>query len=137
MADISQTAANVKIGAGAVAALERCGEAVTQGMPLYLSDSDGKWYKADANEATKYNAKGIAITPGGIDGYILIAKSGLVNLGATLTKAEVYVVSANAGAIAPVADVTTNWYPSIVGVSESTDGWVRLVLQAGTEKRPA
>jgi hypothetical protein len=138
MADIVQTAANVKSGAGAVVSLERAGEAIDQGMPCYISNSDGKWYKADADNAAKYLAAGIAMTKAAAaDDYFLLQKSGRCNLGATLTTGEVYVVSATAGKIAPVADITTDWYPCIVGISESTTGNVLLAFQAGSVKRPA
>lgn len=137
MADISQTPANVKSGSGAVVSLERAGEAIDQGMPCYLS-TDGKWYKADADDAAKYNAKGLAMTKSAAaDDFVLMQTAGRCNLGGTLTAGEVYVVSSAAGKIAPVADITTDWYPCIVGISEATTGTVLLVFQTGTVKRPA
>ena len=69
MADLSQTASSVAIsGSKAPTKRVQFGEAVTQGMPVYLSDS--KYYKADANDTVaKAAVEGIVLTPAGIDGY--------------------------------------------------------------------
>lgn len=135
MADITQTPANVKSGINAITSLVRAGEAITQGQPVYLSTTDGKYYRADANDSAKYNATAIALTPAATDEYFLIQTAGQMNLGATLTTGSVYVVSANVGAIAPVADIATGWYPSILAISISTTV-VILVFKAGTAARP-
>lgn len=135
MADLSQTPANVKSGTNAVTSLVTAGEAITQGQPVYLSTADGKWYKADANDSAKYNATGVALTPASTNEQFVVQTGGQMNLGATLTTGSVYVVSATAGAIAPVADITTGWYPCIVGISISTSV-VLLVFKAGTAARP-
>lgn len=128
MADLSQTAANVAIGASTTPhKIVQYGESVTQGMPLYKSTSDGKYYKADANDtAAKAIAACIAITPGSADGYGLAAFPGtspgqsLVNLGATLAVGTVYAVSATVGAICPIADLTSTQYITTLGVATTT-----------------
>lgn len=121
MADISQTAANVKAGASTTRVqLVQAGETITQGQPVYLA-SDGKYYQTDANDtAIKAQAKGIAVTPASTDGYFLMANDGLVNLGATLAVGQVYVVSATKGGIAPYGDLTTNDFVTILGVATTT-----------------
>ncbi len=43
-----------------------------------------------------------------------------VNLGATLTVGTTYVVSATKGAIAPIADLTTLDYVTILGTASTT-----------------
>ena len=135
MADMSQTPANVKSGSGAITDLVKAGEAITQGQPVYLSITDGKYYQADANDSAKYNATAVALTPATTNEYFLIQTAGQMVLGATLTTGSIYVVSGNVGAIAPVADIASTWYPCIVGISITTS-IVILVFKAGTAARP-
>lgn len=126
MANLSQTAANVAVGSSTTTvALVQAGESVTQGMPVYFA-TDGKYYQSDANaSATTADVDGIAISPASTDGYFMIAKPSttpnrsLVNLGATLTVGETYVVSATKGAIAPIGDLTNGDYPVILGVAKT------------------
>lgn len=127
MADISQTAANVAIGASTTPTrIVQAGEGVTQGMPLYTS-TDGKVYQCDANDGVaKAAVDYIALTPASTDGYILVAfPSGtpgrsLVNLGATLAVGTVYGVSATKGAIAPIADITSTQFVTVLGIATTT-----------------
>jgi len=124
MANLSQTAANVAIGSQITRTrVVQAGENLTQGQPVYLKASDGKYYRADANaSAEAAKAVGIVLTPASTNGYSVIQEGsgGSVNLGATLTVGETYVVSATAGAIAPIADLTTGDYPCILGVATTT-----------------
>jgi len=124
MADLSQTAANVALGASTTPTrVVQYGEAVTQGMPLYFA-SDGKWYQADANDTAAKAAVGaIAVSPGAINGYGLVALpastpgKSLVNLGATLAVGTVYAVSATKGAIAPLADIVSTQFVTVLGIA--------------------
>jgi len=125
MADISQTPANVAIGASTTRTLVvQVGEAVAQGQPLYRDATNSKYYRCDANDgAAKARVAAIALTAAALDGYALVSLPGnepgksLVNLGATLTVGEIYVVSANVGAIAPEADLATGHYVTVIGVA--------------------
>jgi hypothetical protein len=124
MADISQTAASVALGASTTPTkVVQYGESVTQGMPLYLA-CDGKWYQTDANDGVaKAVAGAVALSPGATDGYGLVALPAttpgrsLVNLGATLAIGTVYGVSATKGAIAPIADITSTQFVSVIGIA--------------------
>lgn len=124
MANLSQTAANVAIGSAITRTrVVQAGETIAQGQPVYLKTSDSKYWKADANaSADTAKAVGIALTPASANGYLVIQEGsgGLINLGATLTVGETYVVSATAGAIAPIGDLTTGDYPCILGVATTT-----------------
>jgi hypothetical protein len=117
MADLSQTAANVKLKSATQVTVGIAGESLTQGQPVYLSSS--KWYRCDANDtAAKAVAAGIALTPSATDGYVIIAPNGAtVDLGATLTVGQTYVVSSNVGAIAPIGDLATGHYVTTLGVA--------------------
>jgi hypothetical protein len=126
MTNISQTAANVALGASTTPTkIVQVGEAVTQGMPLYFS-TDGKWYQCDANDGVAKAVVGaIALTSAAIDGYALVALpattpgKSLVNLGATLAIGEVYAVSATKGAIAPIGDITSTQFVSVMGIAKT------------------
>ena len=126
MPDISQTAANVAVGASTTPTRTvQAGEAVTQGMPLYTS-TDGKVYQCDANDTVaKAACEYIALTPAGVDGYCLVAlpssvpERSLINLGATLAVGVPYAVSATKGAIAPVSDIIATQFVSVIGIAYS------------------
>lgn len=136
MANLTQTAANVKIGgANTVITKVQYGENITQGQPLYKKSSDGKYYKADANvSAEAASASGIAMTPGATDGYGVMASSGLVDLGATLTLGETYYVSDTAGAIMPAADVSTGEYVTQLGIATTTALLQLTILASGVQR---
>jgi hypothetical protein len=126
MANISQTPANVAVGASTLKTeIVQYGESVTQGQPLY-KHTDSKYYRCDANDGiAKANCSRIALTAGGSNGYGLVAIPGttsgkaLINLGATLVVGELYAVSADVGAIAPIADITTTQFPTALGFAVS------------------
>lgn len=121
MADLSQTAANVALGEdNRNIRVVQVGEAVTQGMPGYRLTSDSKWYQGQADTSAHADAKCIYLTPAAIDGYAVAVTGGLVNLGATLTVGENYVVSANKGKIAPASDLITGNYVTSLGIAETT-----------------
>jgi len=135
MADLTQTAANVKIGAGAVVEAVTCGETVTQGQPAYKKSADNEHYKADASTEAEAEAVGIFVTPN-VDGQpALIQKSGQIDLGATLVVGEVYVVSATAGGIAPESDLGSGHFPTVLGIAISTS-LLQLNIQAGGVAKP-
>jgi hypothetical protein len=139
MANLSQTAANVAIGSRETRTnVVQAGEAVTQGMPVYLSTSDNKYYQSDANgSATSAQCDGIALTSAATDGYFVIALPGSgskVNLGATLTVGQIYAVSATKGAICPVADLTTGDFPTILGPATTAALLAFDVIEAGVAK---
>lgn len=127
MSDISQTASNVAIGASTTTTRTvQAGESVTQGMPLYTS-TDGKVYQCDANDTSaKAAVEYIALTPAATNGYCLVALPSetpgrsLINLGATLAVGTVYAVSATKGAIAPVADISSTQYVTVIGIATTT-----------------
>jgi hypothetical protein len=118
MANLTQTAANVGVGASSGRVrIVQAGEAITQGMPVYESTS--KWYQADANVQSASQATAIALTSASTDGWIVIVETvnAYVNLGATLVVGETYVVSRTKGAICPIGDLVAGDYPCILGTA--------------------
>ena len=135
MAALSITAANVGVKGACQLEVVQVGEAVTQGQPLYQLASDQKYYKADANaSAASAAAKGVAMTAASTDGYVILARSGSIILGATLVVGETYFVGATAGEINPAADVTTGWYPRLLGQAISASE-LTLAPSGGTVAR--
>ena len=116
MADLSQTAANVKLAAGTSVIVGVAGEALTQGQPAALSS--GKWVRCRATTAPLANCGGIVLTPAALDEPVVIARPGTrVNLGATLAVGTVYAVSANLGGIAPIADLGSTQFITPIGTA--------------------
>lgn len=118
MADISVTAANVKIVSDAAVADGTAGATITAGQAVYLDETDNKFKLADAdNTATTAAVRGIALN-GASDGQpIKVASSGVLNMGATLTVGTIYVLSGTAGGVCPASDLTSGDYVSLLGVA--------------------
>jgi len=135
MADLSITASNVGIGSTGVISIVQVGETVTAGQPAYKKSTDGLYYKADANASSATAAAlGVFLTGASTNGYAVLCTAGSYLAGATLTVGETYVVSATAGGIAPLADVTTGWYVTILGVASSTSTLVLDIVRSGTAR---
>lgn len=127
MSDIAITATSVLFSANAKLATGIAGETITAGQTLYLSSTDNRLYKADANaspataDCVGVSAHGAAagqpliygyedpnFTPGGTLSLSVAADSG------------VYVLSGTAGGIAPMDDLAAGMYPCVLGVAYST-----------------
>lgn len=125
MADLSITAASVVASANATVYKNyNFGATVTAGQVVYL-DANNLWQLKDANAAVTGNlvnsTTGITLVGGanGQPGTVAVKDSDFTP-GATLTNGASYWASANAGAIAPVADVTTGNYATFIMVAKST-----------------
>lgn len=117
MADLTITASEVQTGTGAVLRSYVCAAAITAGEPVAL-DTDGKAVLADASAEATAAAKGIAVNSAAIGQQVQVQESGDLTLGATAAPASgtVYGVSATAGGIAPVADLLSTEYTTVLGV---------------------
>lgn len=79
--------------------------------------SPSVWRKADANASiTTAAAKGIALNGGAVGQPVRVFLLGDLTCDG-LTAGVVYVVSANAGKVAPAADITTGWFVTVLGVA--------------------
>lgn len=122
--DLSITAANVTPSAAAVVRDGLAGEAITAGKLLYRDPTTNYTLKlADANSATAAARVvcGIAINSASVGTKVnyVVSDPALV-IGATVANGTVYVLSATAGGIAPLADLTSGWYAFVIGVGTST-----------------
>lgn len=132
MADLSVTAANVAKQSG-TSVTGTAGATITAGQVVYLDAADGKYKLADASAATTDGVVGIALN-GGADGQPLtIQTSGIIDPGATATEGVVYCLSATAGGIAPVGDLVTNDYVTVLGVGNAGGNIVLSILASGAQ----
>jgi hypothetical protein len=118
--DLVITAANVKPGTGFQKVTGVAGEAITAGQSVFLdnvtgSTTNGKYLKSDANDGTRNKFDGIAMNSPGSGQALVVANGGEIDIGATLTTGEIYVVSATPGGVAPVGDKVTGWRVIIAG----------------------
>lgn len=128
MADLTVTAASVVNSSGAIQS-GTAGETITAGMALYLKASDSKLYKAQCDgTAAEATLVGVSLHAALAGQPLAYAGNGnTINIGATTAKTP-YVVSAAAGAVAPVADLVTGNYISILGIASGTTGVMTLAI---------
>jgi hypothetical protein len=122
MADLTVTPASVIPGANAV--IERSGTAgatITAGQVVYFDDTTGKYKLADSDGAAALRSpRGIALN-GASDGQPLAVQTkGKITIGATMTAGLAYYLSKVAGGIAPVADIASGGYATVLGIATST-----------------
>lgn len=105
------------------------GEALTALDAVYISTSDGKAYKCDADDLTKIGFIGFVIVSAAINTTVQIRSYGILTGFAGLTAGAIYYLSGTAGAI--TATIPTN--KRIVGHALNTttvkifQGFVRIV----------
>jgi hypothetical protein len=137
MAAISITPADVIAVDGAVSKQECvAGATIAAGEWLYMDTAASnvmKLAQADGTvlEATVY---GMALN-GAVAGQpVIVAMSGDVAVGAVLTVAMAYILSATAGKMDPVADLASSSYLSIVGFGTTTTNFRFHIKNSGIEK---
>jgi hypothetical protein len=133
MADLTITAANVAAGTGAQTSDGTAGGTITQGDVIYQDAADSnKWKRADANlSAAASTGIGIALNAAENGQPVRIETIGEMNVGATLTVGTIYVLSANAGKIAPAADLASGWFTFIIGIGKTSSNMVLVMKTAG------
>lgn len=122
MADLSITAASVVAGSSARIAHGVAGAALTAGQAVYLDAADNRYKLADSNSVTPAARVpvGIALNGAASGQPVAVAEKGPVTIGATLTAGVALYLSDTPGGIAPVADVGSGEYSSIIGMATST-----------------
>lgn len=133
MADLTITAANVNKGTGARVREIPAGATITPGQAVYENSADGfAGALADADVSASARCAGIALTGGYDNGTMLIQYDGTID-GMGATEGVVYVVSATAGGVAPVADLTTGDYVTVLGVGNSNGGIDMTLFVSGAQ----
>lgn len=120
MADVSVTAASVKVTSSTIVKHVFAGAAITAGQVVYRKTSDGEYYLADASAAATGVPAGIALHTSADGQPLAIATHGNLTFGAYFTAGELYVLSATAGKIAPVGDLTASEFNIVIGSATTT-----------------
>ena len=97
--------------------------AITAGQVLYKDGTNGnKLTLADADVEASAEVVGIAVCDAGIDEMVVYAVTGatITQVGTTFTAGTAYWCSPTAGGIAPVADVASADFKTLLGVASST-----------------
>jgi hypothetical protein len=104
-------------------------------MPVYKDSSTLKYLKSRANALATARCDGIALNSAALDQPLSVQRTGDIDLGATLTVGEIYVVSdATAGKIRPASDLGTGDYPVILGVGKAADSMKMGIIAPGVAK---
>lgn len=126
MADLTITAASVAPSTDAVTVHGTAGETITAGMSVYLNAAaPPRWMKAQCDGTaieSGYGSQGVGIARhGSLNGQpISVQTGGKIVVGATVVVGTMYAISATAGGICPMADLTTNNYVTPLGLATST-----------------
>lgn len=131
MADLVQTPANVVSGTGATTQRKTAAVAISAGAAVYVNGSNQLDLCENDQTATEAACAGIALNDAAAGQPVVYQTSGRLNVGATLTAGEVYVVGAAPGAIAPVADVIATEFMTVLGVGVSTSEIEMGLLASG------
>lgn len=121
MANLSITAANVRMTATSAADFIIAGESLTPGQPAYLNSLDNRYYKTIADDTEQKAEAAVIVTGYGVAGArVPCVRGGSVVIGATLVPQTLYVVSATSGAICPIADLATDDWVTLLGLATTT-----------------
>jgi hypothetical protein len=135
MADLTITVADVKKTDSTSIAEGIAGATITAGQPVYKdSTASNKLKPADADVLASAAAVGIALHGASADQPLKYATSGNLTLSAVMTAGAVYVVSTNAGGIAPVADLGSGDYVTLLGIATSTSNLKLSISVSATAK---
>lgn len=122
MADLTITAANVAKGTGANTASGISGATITAGQPLYQDATSNNQLKPAKADTLAHSAcVGVALHASLSGQPITYQTSGAITIGGTTTTGLIYCVSgANAGGVAPSADLTSGNFTTPLGVAISS-----------------
>ena len=137
MADLSVTAANVLAAANATKKTGVAGAAITAGDSLYADSTDGNKLKPALHSGTEEQAEcvGVALNDAADEQPAHYLSEGDLNPGATVAVGTAYAVGAAAGGIAPIVDVGTGDFMTIIGIATTTSN-LKLRLAVGGVAKP-
>ena len=127
MVDVSVTAANLRTTANVAKFYnnQTAGEALTRGEACYKKASDEKWWLADADASAEASGStvrvGIAAQDVGAEQIVdIVYYDPTFTPGFTVVANTVYAVSATAGGIMPIADISAGDYGVFLMIGIST-----------------
>lgn len=134
MPDLVLVPAQVLPGSGAAYINGVAGAAVTAGQVCYLDAATKSFKLADANaSAASAAARGIALHAADIGQPLTLQSGGDLTLGAgaAMVVGGLYVLSANPGMIAPVAELLAAMYTTLLGVAVTATSLRVQILSSG------
>lgn len=131
MTDLVITAANVLEGTQARKQRKTCGATITQGQSVFVDNSDQLQPAQKDVDAATAAAVGIALNSGESGQPVTFQSGGELDVGSTLVVGETYVVGAGPGGIAPIADVISTEFSTILGIATAAGVLKMGVLQSG------
>lgn len=132
MPDLSITAANVEPVAGYGYVDLVAGATITAGQVVYQDSADLKAKLADCDGAAALAVVvGIALNGAAANQPVRVITSGDLDVGATLTVGEIYVLSGTAGGIAPEGDLANPDKVSVIGVGTAADNLKLKIFNSG------
>lgn len=133
MADVSVTAANVQPGTSGLNNGKVAGVAITAGQWVYLDSATGTLKLADSNASlATATVIGVALNNAAIGQPVQYQSSGDYTVGGTVAAGAVYVLSANAGNMAPVADLASGCYTTVVAIGKTSSVATITLAQPST-----
>jgi hypothetical protein len=121
--DVVVTASKIAKSGGGVTAIANAGVAITAGQVLYQDTAGLLWPAICSSTAVKSVVVGVALSsaPGVGQPVVYLPSGGTLNFGgAVLVSGQTYVLSATSGNIAPIGDLMTGNYVTLLGVASST-----------------
>jgi len=129
--DVNIVSADVLVSGGspsiATAAVE-----LAAGDLIYLDGSDA--YKAKSDSSEHASADGVCLCSAAAGQPVVYAASGTLTTGGIVSIGQLYVVSENAGKIAPSSDLDPGEYVTIVGIGKTTAA-IQLLIVPGSVAR--
>jgi hypothetical protein len=122
MADLSITSTAVLPGTDAVIERGLANAAASAGDLAYYDSATGQYGKHDADSVTAAirTLRGMFVdSPGAAGAACCVQTKGDVTVGAVLTQGKIYIGSATAGKVAPVADQASGMYANIIGIAKT------------------
>lgn len=119
MVDLVITASDVDNISGSQRTAE-AGVAIAAGQVVYIDSSNLVQLCEKDQTAVEAAAVGFALNAAGIGQPVTYQVGGVIDLGVVLTTGAVYVVGAGPGGIAPVADIVSTNFVTILGIAISS-----------------
>lgn len=133
MSDLTITATSVVRGNNSTATSGTAGATITSGQAVYISVTTGQYLLAKADNANTATCAGIALNSCSINQPIQVLTGGNIIIGATAVVGGTYVLSAaNAGGIAPVADLASTNIVDFLAIATSATNLFVQILNSGT-----
>lgn len=130
--DLSITAGSVVPVAGYGYTDLVAGATITAGQVVYQDSADLKAKLADCDGAAALGVVvGIALNNASSNQPVRVMTSGDLNIGATLTVGEIYVLSGTAGGVAPEGDLANPDKVSLIGVATSASNLKLDIFNSG------